>query len=612
MDFAAWQSLTEIFFEQAKTRRDANFLWSKQHGAYRPQTWGEIEQQIKDLTRGLRDLGLQRGDRVVLVAENRPEWLVADLAIMAAGAISVPAYTTNLTKDHLHILTNSGAVGAIVSDRALAQKLMPAVLDAEECKWVIAMEDVPQRQAGPKALHQWPAVMERGRALPDDVEDYAAQAQRSDTACIIYTSGTGGVPRGVMLSHGAIICNCMGAYELLKKVGLGHEVFLCFLPLSHAYEHTAGQFFPITIGAEIYYSEGVEHLLRNLGEARPTILTAVPRLYESMHLKIRRNMEKQGGLKAKLFAKAEEIGRRRYLAPEKLTLLDKFQDLFLEILVRKKIRQRFGGRIKGIVSGGAALNFDIGLFFTALGLPILQGYGQTETAPVVSANPPWKVKLHTVGPPFKGVEVKIAEDGEILIRGELVMNGYWRDEAGTAQAIQDGWLHTGDVGKLDEDGYLMITDRKKDIIVLSGGDNVSPARVEGILTLRTEISQAMVYGDKRSYLVAALVPDEEFIAHWARENGKEPDLAALSEDAGFRAAVSGVVDKVNGELSPLEKIRRFTILPEAFTVENGMMTPTLKIRRHKIREAYGSRVEALYEKRKDAGPSSGEQPGVSP
>ncbi len=608
MDFTAWPSLTAVFFEQAAARHDRNFLWSKTDGVYRPQTWGAIAEQVKDLTRGLRDLGLQPGDRVVLVAENRPEWLVADLAIMAAGAISVPAYTTNLPSDHLHILTNSGAVGAIVSTRVLAQKLLPAVLDAPECRWVVSMEELHLGQTGPKAIHDWQEVMTRGKALPDDVIEYTADIKRSDTACIIYTSGTGGVPRGVMLSHGAMLCNCMGAYQLLKKVGLGREVFLCFLPLSHAYEHTAGQFFPITIGAEIYYSEGVEHLLRNLGEAKPTILTAVPRLYESMHLKIRRAMEKEGGLKAKLFAKAEKIGRRRYLAPEKLTLWDKFQDVFLEILVRNKIRRRFGGRIKAIVSGGAALNFEIGLFFTALGLPILQGYGQTETAPVVSANPPWKTKLHTVGPPFEGVEVKIADDGEILVRGELVMNGYWRDEAATAAALKDGWLHTGDIGKLDEDGYLIITDRKKDIIVLSGGDNVSPARIEGILTLQTEIVQAMVYGDKRPNLVAALVPDEEFILHWAHQHHKPHDRASLAEDPDFRAALSAIVDRVNRELSPLEKIRRFTILPEAFTVENGMMTPTLKIRRHKIREAYGTVLEGLYEKRVQVAESSAASP----
>jgi long-chain acyl-CoA synthetase len=594
MDFNACRSLTAAFFDQAARRRDAPFLWHKQDGRYRSQSWAEIARQVKDLSRGLRGIGLQPGDRVVLVAESRPEWLVADLAIIAAGGITVPAYTTAMTSDHRHVLTDSGAVGAIVSTQALADRLLPAVLDAPACRWVVAMEELRRAQAGAAPVHRWDALQEAGRNLPDDVEAVVARAQRSDTACIIYTSGTGGVPRGVMLSHGAILCNCMGAYKLLEQLGLGHEVFLSFLPLSHAYEHTAGQFFPITIGAEIYYAEGVDHLLRNLGEARPTIMTAVPRLYEAMHLRIRRGVEKQGGWKAKLFEKAVELGEKRYRDAGSLTLWERVQDFVVERLVRTKIRRRFGGRVKAIVSGGAALNYDIGLFFTALGLPILQGYGQTETAPVVSVNPPWKVKLDTVGPPFEGVELRIAGDGEILVRGELVMTGYWNDEDATYKAIQDGWLHTGDIGELDDDGYLKITDRKKDIIVFSGGDNVSPARVEGFLTLQREIQQAMVFGDKRPHLVALLVPDDEFAAQWCRDNGKPRDSDALREDADFRAALAQVVDRVNANLSSLEKVRRFAVLAEPFTVENGMMTPTMKIRRHKIKEAYGGIVDGLY------------------
>ena len=335
-------------------------------------------------------------------------------------------------------------------------------------------------------------------------------------------------------------------------------------------------------------------MLKNLGEVRPTIMTAVPRLYETMHLRIRRGVEKQGGWRQKLFEKAVALGQKRYLDPASLTFGERLQDFFLDRLVRDKIRKRFGGRIKAIVSGGAALNYDIGLYFTALGLPILQGYGQTETAPVVSVNPPWKVKLETVGPPFEGVEVKIAKDGEILVRGELVMTGYWNDEEATYNAIRDGWLHTGDIGELDADGYLKITDRKKDIIVFSGGDNVSPARVEGFLTLQKEIQQAMVFGDKRPHLVALLVPDDDFVADWTRGNGKPRDLAALSQDSEFRAALSQVLDRVNGNLSSLEKVRRFAVLSEPFSVENGMMTPTMKIRRHKIKAAYGDLLEALY------------------
>jgi long-chain acyl-CoA synthetase len=594
MDFAACRSLTAAFFEQAARRPDAPFLWHKQDGRYRAQSWAEVARQVSALSRGLRGLGLRPGDRVVLVAENRPEWLVADLAIIAAGAITVPAYTTALTSDHRHVLTDCGAVGTIVSTQALADRLLPAVLDAPACKWVVAMEELRRPQAGAAPVHRWDDLLAAGRDLPDDVEAVAARAQRSDTACIIYTSGTGGVPRGVMLSHGAILCNCMGAYKLLVRLGLGREIFLSFLPLSHAYEHTAGQFFPITIGAEIYYAEGIDHLLRNLGEARPTIMTAVPRLYEAMHLRIRRGVDKQGGFKAKLFETAVVLGQKRYLNPKSLSLWERLQNLALDLLVRRKIRQRFGGRIKAIVSGGAALNYDIGLFFTALGLPLLQGYGQTETAPVVSVNPPWKVKLETVGPPFEGVEVKIAEDGEILVRGELVMTGYWNDEEATYKALQDGWLHTGDIGELDADGYLKITDRKKDIIVFSGGDNVSPARVEGFLTLQREIQQAMVFGDKRPHLVALLVPDDEFVAQWCRGNGRTRKLGDLREDADFRAALAQVVDRVNANLSSLEKVRRFAVLEEPFTVENGMMTPTMKIRRHKIKAAYGEILDGLY------------------
>jgi len=593
-DYKSIGNLASMFFDRAAEKGDAPFLWAKANGAYVPMSWRAAASRTARLAASLRDLGVKPGDRVVIGSENRPEWAIADEAILTMGAIPVPVYTTFTVADHRHVLTDSGAVGAIVSTQALADRLLPAVLDAPACRWVVALEEPRRAQAGSVPLHRWEDRLDAGRALPDDVQEVAARAQRSDTACIIYTSGTGGVPRGVMLSHGAILCNCMGAYKVLERLGLEHEIFLSFLPLSHAYEHTAGQFFPITIGAEIYYGEGVDQLLKNLGEVRPTIMTAVPRLYETMHLRIRRGIEKQGGWRQRLFEKAVAIGQKRYLDPKSLTFGERVQDFFLERLVRNKIRKRFGGRIKAIVSGGAALNYDIGLYFTALGLPILQGYGQTETAPVFSVNPPWKVKLETVGPPFEGVEVKIAEDGEILVRGELVMTGYWNDEDATYQALQEGWLHTGDIGELDADGYLKITDRKKDIIVFSGGDNVSPARVEGFLTLQREIQQAMVFGDKRPHLVALLVPDDDFVADWSRGNGKPRDLATLSEDAEFRAALSQVLDRVNGNLSSLEKVRRFAVLTEPFSVENGMMTPTMKIRRHKIKAAYGDLLEALY------------------
>jgi long-chain acyl-CoA synthetase len=597
MDYKALTSLTAMFFDQAELQGDRPFLWAKREGTYRSLSWRETAQAVKDLSRGLRDLGLAKGDRVVLVSENRPEWLIADIAIMAAGGITVPAYTTNTQHDHHHILANSEAVGAIVSTRALGKRLLPAALEAPACKWVVGIEDMDLDQKGPVDLHLWADVQARGRALPDDVAGIVAEAKRDDVACFIYTSGTGGTPKGVMLTHGNIICNCMGAHRVLEHIGLGDDVFLCFLPLSHAYEHSAGQFFPISIGAQIYYAESVEKLLNNLAEARPTIMTAVPRLYESMHQRILRGVEKQGGLKKTLFEAAVRLGRQRYEAPGSLTLSERILNALVERLVREKVRGRFGGRLKAMVSGGAALNTDIGTFFLGLGLPILQGYGQTEAAPVISANLPGKEKMHTVGPPLEGVEVKIADDGEILVRGELVMKGYWKNQAATEAVLRDGWLHTGDIGKLDEDNYLEITDRKKDIIVFSGGDNVSPARVEGFLTLESEISQAMAYGDKRPNLVALLVPDDEFRVEWAKEHGKPADLATLSEDPDFRAAMGAAVERVNKKLSNTERVRRFTIAPEAFSVENEMMTPTLKVRRHKILEAYRGRLDALYERK---------------
>ncbi len=594
MNYDAWASLPAVFYHQSARLAEQNFLWSRDSGTYRPTTWREAEDAASNLARGLCGLGLAPGQKVLLLSENRPEWLIADVAVMTAGGVTVPAYTTSTTADHLHVLSDSGAVGAIVSTKALAQRLLPAAVQAPDCAWVIAMEDAGAEQSGAVAIHRWPDVLAKGAVSSEDVASMVRTIQRDDTACFIYTSGTGGAPKGVMLSHGAILCNCMGAHDLLEQLDLADEIFLSFLPLSHAYEHTAGQFFPISIGAEIYYCAGVEHLLTNLGEARPTIMTAVPRLYENMYQRILRGVEKQGGLAQKLFNLALRLGRKRYHDPQSLGPLERLLDGLVDRLVRNKMRARFGGRLKAMVSGGAALNPEIGIFFTALGLPVLQGYGQTEAAPVVSANPPGRVKMETVGPPLKGVEVRIAPDGEILVRGELVMQGYWRNEQATQEALRDGWLHTGDIGLIDAEGYLKITDRKKDIVVLTGGDNISPARIEGFLTLEPELHQAMVMGDKRPHLVALIVPDESFIQSFAESAGTAADLAQLCEKAEFRAAVAEVVTRVNQGLSNLEKVRRFAIAREPFTVENEMMTPTMKIRRHRIMETYGQAMQDLY------------------
>ena len=595
MDYQSWRNLVALFFERANEKGDRPFLWAKHDGRYQPISWREAARQTTALARGLKTLGIKRGDRVALVSENRPQWTIADLAIMAVGAITVPAYITNTVDDHRHVLANSGSRAVIVSTDALALRVIPAADQVTTIENIVTIEPLTTAQVSHAEIRSWQQVVELGANVLDDVAAEVAQIGRDDTACLIYTSGTGGVPKGVMLSHANILANCRGAYRLLESIGFGAEVFLCFLPLSHSYEHTAGMMFPISLGAEIYFAEGADTLATNLLEARPTIMTAVPRLYETMHQRLLRTMEREGGLKAKLFARTLELGRKRYDEPSSLSLSERAADAALGLLVRRKISHRFGGRLKAMVSGGAPLNPEIGKFFLALGVPLLQGYGQTEASPVVSANPPNRIKIDTVGPPLEGVEVKIADDGEILVRGDCVMKGYWNDPEATERAIQEGWLHTGDVGGLDPDGYIQITDRKRDFIKNSGGDMVSPARIEGFLALEPEISQAMVFGDRRPYLVAVVVPNSEFLQAFARERGSEPDLQRLHGDPELEKAVGAAVTRVNAGLAHIERVRRFIIAREPFTTTNGQMTPTLKIKRHAIRQAYGEALLALYE-----------------
>ncbi len=597
---STWPNLAAMFFEQAERLADKPFLWAKSKGAYRPLSWREVGNKVSRLAVALEERGVGPGDRVVILSENRPEWLIADVAIMTLGGISTPAYVTNTADDHLHVLTDSAAKGAVVSTTALGERLLAAAARAPALEFVITIEPVAAAGLDELTLVGWDALVGNEREVPPAVLGRIAERaqawKRTDTACLIYTSGTGGVPKGVMLSHGAILSNCHGARDRLSTLGLDDEVFLSFLPLSHSYEHTAGQFFPVSIGAQIYYCEGIEHLSTNLAEARPTLMTAVPRLYETMHQRIRRDVERGGGLKAKLFHAAISLGRRAYEEPAGLSGFERVLDGIVDRLVRERVRARFGGRLKALISGGAPLTYDVGVFFTALGMTVLQGYGQTESAPVVSVNPPEGIRIHTVGPPLNDVEVRIAEDGEILIRGELVMQGYWNNAEATEEALREGWLFTGDIGELDADGYLMITDRKKDIIKNSGGDSLSPLRVEGFLTHEPEIAQAMVYGDYRAYLVGLVVPDTEFMEGWAESNGKPCDLATLADDAAFHQALAATVERANARLSILERVRHFAIAPEPFSIANGQMTPTLKVRRHAVREAYGARLDALYGK----------------
>ena len=593
MDYDNCRNLPAMFFEQAGRLGDKPFLWAKHQRRYQPLSWAAAARDVRRLALGLRALGVGPGERIALVAENRPEWVVADLAIMSAGAITVPAYVTNTVADHRHVFATSGARAAIISRTSLSARVLAAANQIDSMRWVIAIESAAG-QASAVDILSWDEVLAKGDEEPDDISERVAELTPDDLACLIFTSGTGGLPKGVMTTHRNILANCRGAFRVLEQLGLGDEVFLSFLPLSHAYEHTAGLMFPISIGAQIYFAESAETLAANLLEARPTIMTAVPRLYETLHRRILNGVERKGAMARRMFDKAVAIGRKRaaLTAP---SLGERLIDPALDRLVRAGLRRRFGGRLKAMVSGGAPLNPEIGSFFVALGVTLLQGYGQTEAGPVISCNLPARIKIDTVGPPLDRVRVRVADDGEILVAGDNVMKGYWNDPQATAQTLDDGWLKTGDVGQIDEDGYIRITDRKRDFIKNSGGEMVSPARVEGYLTLEPEIAQAMVFGDRRPYLVAIIVPDAEFAAGFAAKDGAAPGLAALAGAPDFVKAIGAAVARVNRGLTPVERVRRFAIAAEPFTIANGQMTPTLKVKRHAIREACGETLAALYD-----------------
>lgn len=595
-DLPNTRNLVELLLNRADAKGNAPFLWAKHGGEWQSLSWGEVTRQVCCLAENLRAMGLKDGDRVMLVSENRPEWCIADFAIMAAGCITVPAYVTNTERDHLHILEDSGASAVIVANDKLSKPLIGALHRSGKARHVIGIEPLRITQASNFEYHLWTDLIAgEGREQRAKVQARIAQIGREDTACLIYTSGTGGAPRGVMQHHGAILMNADGAARILSEdFGLDDdEAFLSFLPLSHAYEHTGGQMLPISVGAQIYYSEGLEKLASNIEETRPTIMVVVPRLFEVLRTRIMKQVEKQGKVANFLMDRAMGIGASK--AAGRGRWRDKPMDLLLDRTLRPKIRARFGGRMKAMVSGGAPLSPEVGVFFESMGLTMLQGYGQTEAGPVISCNRPRAgLKMDTVGPPLHGVEVRIAEDGEILVRGELVMHGYWRNAAETAKALQNGWLHTGDIGHLDEAGRLVITDRKKDLIVNDKGDNISPARVEGLLTLQPEIGQAMVVGDRRPYVVGLIVPDTEWAIEWAQANGEKFDMKALQDLPAFRSAVRAALDRVNQDLSVIEKVRQFTFADEPFTIDNEELTPKQSIRRHKLKARYGERLDALY------------------
>jgi long-chain acyl-CoA synthetase len=574
MNISSCQSLPELFFEKSEKNKDNTHLISKhkESGLQQIYQWKKTKNEILILSNLLSRQKIKKGDRVMLVSENRPEWLISDIAIMSNGLITVPNYTTYTVKDFEYIIKDCNPVGLIVSNNILFKKIMEAKHNLDHSfNFIVHLDNLDQEYKSENLISY---VSEIKKKKPENISFLFNKdlISRKDPACIIYTSGTEGSPKGVVLSHGGILSNCEGALELLDSIKIKNHTFLTWLPLSHSYEHTI-QFVQIALNAKVFYAESLEKLLVNLKESAPTIMTAVPRFYNNFYNKIQIQLNKESKIKKFFFKKTIEIGKKIILKNH-ISLKEKILNFILDVLVRRKVKKTLGGNIQAFVSGGGPLDPEVGLFLNALGLKTMQGYGLTEASPVVSCNPVYSIKVETVGKVLKHSQVKIAEDGEILVKGENVMLGYWNNEEATKKAIVADWLYTGDIGEIDEDGYLKITDRKKDIIVNSGGDNISPAKIENLLCNYPEIEQAFIYGDNKNYLIALIVANKEL--------------------SPSKEIIEKIIDELNKNLPAIEKIKNFFIIKEPFSLENNMLTPTLKMKRYIIKKNFIDLLNSFY------------------
>ena len=564
-----FNNLPELFYFQAdKNENNQHLLKLDSNNQVISMSWLETKNLTTKIHNFLANKYLGELERVLLVSENRPEWMASDIAIMSNKLICVPNYTTYTSRDFEHILNDSQPVGLIVSNKNLLQTILTASEKIKyNFKFILCFDYFENN-----SISNLVFLNDLTDDNNDNNREKIKEIKRTDPACIIYTSGTQGLPKGVILSHGGILSNCEGAYELLKTIKSPDLTFLTWLPLSHSYEH-AVQFVQIILEAKVFYNKSIETLLPTIKIAQPHIMTAVPRFYNNLHAKMKINLKNQSNLKQNLFNKTIQLGTKKF-KNIKLSFSENIFNLILDKLVRKKVKNNFGGRLEAFISGGGPLDSQVGEALNALGLKTLQGYGLTETSPVVSCNLLNKVKVDTVGPIFPGVEVKLAEDGEILVKGENLMLGYWNNKEATEQTIKDGWLHTGDIGEFDEDNYLKITDRKKDIIVSLGGDNIAPSKIENLLTLSPEIEQACVFGEQKNYIAALLVLSSE---------SKSSD-----ED------IQRYIDEVNKDLTQPEKIKKFIFIDEPFSIENNLMTPTMKVRRHEVQKKYQNQIDQLF------------------
>ena len=561
-------NLLELFIRQYERQKSKkNIFLTSLSSQKKNYSWQNVYDAVAIISTQIRNY-VKKGDRCLLISENRPEWLISDLSIMLTGAITVPAYTTYSEKDYDYIIDDCEPSIIFVSNNDQFKKIQNLIKRKKFIKKIFSFEKIENTSE-----IECQNINDISPHKINKINLPREEIGRKDPACIIYTSGTQGNPKGVILSHGGILSNCEGAIELLKPIIKNENTrFLTWLPLSHSYEHTV-QFVQISVSAQVFYAESIEKLIKNMNECKPEIMTAVPRFYQNLFQKINSNFTKTKGIKKALINKMLILGLKK-IKQHKLNIFERYQDKVLDKIVRKKIKDQFGGSLKSFVSGGGALDKNVGFFLNAIGLPTLQGYGLTEASPVVSCNPIDDIRVDTVGPPFKGNEVKLASDGEILVKGENVMLGYWNNKEETEKVIKDGWLYTGDIGVF-KNNYLKITDRKKDIIITPGGDNISPAKIENELTNSKLIDQAIVYGDNKPYLVAILIINED---HKSKTNSE------ITEE----------VNNINKKLTKIENIKKFLLIEEKFSIENGMLTPTLKLKRFKIINRFKNLLDRLY------------------
>lgn len=596
-----FSTIGEMF--DAITRKYApsgrTMLQQKIDGKYQPITYAEYRRNVELFAMGLASLGMKRGDRISIVSENRPEWIIADMALVALGIVNVPIYPTLTPKQIEYIYNDAGVRMAIVSNQFQLNKILRIRQDVKGFEKTVVMSE--KGVTPTDGVLSFGKVYELGEEYEKShagvFEQWLKQSKPDDLLTLIYTSGTTGNPKGVMLTHNNLVSNIKASADVIP---FGEtDVLLSFLPLCHSFERMAGYYTAMACGATVAYAESVETVRDNLLEVHPTIVTTVPRLFERIYNRMMKQIDSAPPARQKIFHWAVAVGKQMAEAKRKgsIPLGLKVQYGLASKLVYSKLKQRTGGRIRFFVSGGAALPKMLGEFFEAVGIQIIEGYGLTETSPVLTVNRVDDFKFGTVGRPIPGIEIKIAEDGEILARGPNIMKGYYNNPKATEEVIdKGGWFHTGDIGQFDEKGHLMITDRKKHLFVSSGGKNIAPQPIENLFLESKFIDQFVLIGDGRMFLTALIVPEFEILKEYAKQNGisfqSDPDLAVLDS---IKEMYRKEIDTIQKDLPAFERVRRFELLKQPLTVENGEITPTMKVKRKVVEEKYAGVIEKMYE-----------------